>query len=375
MNASKPIKILHVVGGMNRGGVETWLLNVLRQIDRKRFQMDFLVHTEQPCAYDEEIRSLGSKIIPCPYPSRLWTYRKNFSRIWHELGPYDIIHSHVYLFSGFVLYLATRLGVKYRIAHIYPLKDQRPQTVARKIFQHLSLRLISSYADFLLTISQHTHDLLKATPNFQHKPSAVIYCGIDISKFQKTVDRERIRKELGLPIDKPIIIYVARFEAHKNHAQMIRIAKRLNVNEYRFHFVMAGSHGNRLEAIKEEVAGRNDFSLLVGMTDISELMLASDLFLFPSLHEGFGIVAVEAAAAGLPIVATNLPTIREACPPGHHSYMFPPDDDDTACGNILEILNNDAIQKSLSIEAKKWVEIRSILVSVRELMAIYQKVT
>ena len=82
----KPIRILHVVGGMNRGGVETWLMHVLRLIDRDRFRMDFLVHTELPCAYDDEIRSLGSKnhTLPAPitavdlypqfypYPQKTW---------------------------------------------------------------------------------------------------------------------------------------------------------------------------------------------------------------------------------------------------------------------------------------------------------------
>ena len=56
---------MHVVGGMNRGGAETWLMHVLRNIDRDEFKMDFIVHTDQPCVFDEEIRDLGSKVIPC----------------------------------------------------------------------------------------------------------------------------------------------------------------------------------------------------------------------------------------------------------------------------------------------------------------------
>jgi hypothetical protein len=62
---SKPIRILHVVGGMNRGGVETWLMHILRKIDQQQFQMDFLVHDDQHYAYTDEIKSLGSKIIIC----------------------------------------------------------------------------------------------------------------------------------------------------------------------------------------------------------------------------------------------------------------------------------------------------------------------
>ncbi len=63
--SSQPIRILHVVGCMDRGGVETWLMQILRNIDRSRFQMDFLVHTAKPGAYDDEIQALGSRIIPC----------------------------------------------------------------------------------------------------------------------------------------------------------------------------------------------------------------------------------------------------------------------------------------------------------------------
>ena len=105
---TSPVRVLHVLGGMNRGGVETWLMHVLRHIDRNRFRMDFLVHTVNPCAYDDEIHSLGSEIIPCLHPSRPWTYVRNFKRILREHGPYDVVHSHVHHFSGHILRLARR---------------------------------------------------------------------------------------------------------------------------------------------------------------------------------------------------------------------------------------------------------------------------
>ena len=83
----RPLRILQVVGGMNRGGLETWLMHVLRNIDRDRFHMDFLVHTTKPCAYDEEVRAIGSKIIPCLGFRQSWTYAANFRRILNEYGP------------------------------------------------------------------------------------------------------------------------------------------------------------------------------------------------------------------------------------------------------------------------------------------------
>ncbi len=91
-----PVRILHVLGGKDRGGVETWLMHVLRHVDRSRFQMDFAVNVQRRCAYDDEIEALGSKIYPCPTPSNPLQYARNFRKILREHGPYDVVHSDVY---------------------------------------------------------------------------------------------------------------------------------------------------------------------------------------------------------------------------------------------------------------------------------------
>ena len=90
-NIKKPIRVLHVVGGMNRGGTETWLMHILRNTDREKFHMDFLVHTSERCDYDDEIRALGSKVIFCANPSRPLQYIRNLKRI--KIYPYDVVHS------------------------------------------------------------------------------------------------------------------------------------------------------------------------------------------------------------------------------------------------------------------------------------------
>ncbi len=115
--APKPIRVLHVVGGMNRAGTETWLMHLLRNIDREHYRMDFLVHAAQPFEYAEEIEALGARVIPCLHPTKPWRYARNFMRILKELGPYEVVHSHVHHFTGLPLYLARRAGVPVRIAH------------------------------------------------------------------------------------------------------------------------------------------------------------------------------------------------------------------------------------------------------------------
>src|SRR5688572_4535103 len=111
------IRVLHVVGIMNRGGIETWLMHVLRHIDRRHFQVDILVATEQPGDYDQEARALGARILPCLRPRRPWAYARNFRRIVRTHGPYDVVHSHVRHFSSYVVRLAARAGIPVRLVH------------------------------------------------------------------------------------------------------------------------------------------------------------------------------------------------------------------------------------------------------------------
>lgn len=366
------IKILQVVGGMDRGGIETWLMHVLRHIDRDRFQIDFLVHTTQPCAYDDEIRSLGSRIIPCLHPSQPLLYARNFKRILREYGPYDIVHSQHYLFSGFILRLAYQQKIPCRISHVHPLTDINKQRFSRTIYRSIMTRWTSKYATHILTPSKSTLESFQTICDCSDQQTDILYNGVELDRFERKVDIIATRQKFNLPIDKPILIYVARFAPHKNHFQMLRLAEQINQDKLQVHFVMLGSNGELLNILKEIVQKRNDVSIITGIDDISELLKAANLFFFPSLEEGFGVVAIEAAAAGLPIIATDLPTIREACAPSHHAFMFPPNDDEIARTNILKVLNDEGLRKKLSEDAKQWAANFSIIKSVDKLASIYE---
>ena len=115
--SAAPVRILHVVGGMDRGGIETWLMHALRRVDRSEYRMDFLSHTPRACAFDADIRALGSTVITGPDPHQPWRYGCEFKRILNEYGPYDVVHCHVHHFNGYVLKLAAAAGVPHRFAH------------------------------------------------------------------------------------------------------------------------------------------------------------------------------------------------------------------------------------------------------------------
>ncbi len=309
----RPIRILHVVGGMNRGGIETWLMHVLRHIDRDRFQMDFLVHTDQPCPYDDEVRSLGSKIIPCLDPAKPWLYGRNFKQILREYGPYDIVHSHVHHFSGYVLRLAKQAGIVVRIAQSHN-DTSSVQTKAgwkQRLYLSLTEWWVNRYATIGLGVSYKAAASLFGSAWSTDPRRQILYYGIDLNPFKSPIDSVAIRTELGLPADAFAIGHVGRFTEQKNHLFLLEIVAEIAKQEPRMHLLMIGDGSLRSEIEQKVIQlGLTDRIIFTGLRpDVPQLMVgAMDVFLLPSLHEGLPLVLLEAQAAGLPCIFSDVIT-------------------------------------------------------------------
>lgn len=311
--AMSPIRILHVVGVMDRGGAETWLMNVLRNIDRARFRMDFLVHTQKPGAYDSEIRALGSEVIPCLDPSRPWTYARRFRRTLQHRAPYDAVHSHVHHYSGFVLRLAQRQGVPVRIAHSHNDTSHLDQAsgIARRQYLNLTKRWIARYATHRLACSDKAgaalfgHGLRPESPWVTHR------CSIDLTPFQGQSDPQNMRCQLGIPPETMVIGHVGRFAEQKNHGFLIDVVEELISRRPDACFLLIGD-GPLRASIEDNVRVRNlshAVRFLGVRSDVAQLMMnAMDVLLLPSLYEGLPVVLIEAQAAGLPCVISDVVT-------------------------------------------------------------------
>lgn len=308
------IRILHIVGGMNRGGIETWLMHILRHIDREQFQMDFLVHTAEDCAYDDEIRALGSKVIPCPNTSNPWLYARDFKHIIRDYSSYDVVHSHVHHFSGYVLRLAQEASIPVRIAHSHINSSPLEANAAwhRHLYLNLMRALISYHATTGLGCSQvATADLFgsnwKSDPRWQ-----LLYYGIDMKRFRESVDVMEVRKEFNVPIQAFVIGHVGRFEKQKNHQFLLEIFAEVVLREPQTYLLLIGEGSLRpsIEQQAEQMQLSERVIFAGSRYDVPKLMLAAmDVFLLPSLSEGLPMVGIEAQAAGLPTILSN--TITE----------------------------------------------------------------
>jgi glycosyltransferase involved in cell wall biosynthesis len=306
----KPIRVLHVLGGLNLGGVETWLMHVLRGIDRRRFQMDFLVHTCRPCAYDAEVRQYGSAIFPCLHPHQPWKYARRLRNILQAHGPYHVVHSHVHDFSGYVLRVANHAGIPIRIAHSHNSSPttSRGYTVARRCYLALMKRWITLHSTIKVAISKLAAAALFGENWRQDSNVRIVRYGLDFSAFAAPVDRKAVRAEFGIPDDALVLGHVGRFHEQKNHRLLIEVFRQCVAAEPTCRLLLIGSGPLRPE-IEEFVAAHNLQQQVIfagNRRDVARVMAgAMDIFVFPSLWEGLGIVVLEAEAAGLPCIISN----------------------------------------------------------------------
>lgn len=291
-------------------GVETWLMHVLRRIDRSQFQLDFLVHSTSQKSHDEEIMSLGARILPCLGKDRPWTYARNFKEIIAQYGPYDIIHSHVHHFSGYVLRLAYQAGIPTRIVHSH--SDTSSVDAASNFVRHIYLNTMRHWIDTYATAGfagsrKAAPSLFGANWEEDSRWSLNSY-GIDLEPFYRIIDRCALRAELKIPPDAFVVGHLGRFVPVKNHDFLVRIASELIRMESNTYLLLLGD-GPLRPLIEEQVrsAGLADHVIFMGeQEDVSQFLSgAMDVFVMPSLYEGLPLAGIEALAAGLPLILSD----------------------------------------------------------------------
>ena len=306
---SEPIRVLQVFVHMNRGGAETMIMNVYRNIDRKKVQFDFIVHTMEPCSFDDEIRNLGGQIfcIPKYTGTNHFKYICNWKKFFEEHSEYMLIHGHVRSTAAIYLRIAKKFGLT-TIAHSHSTKSRG--NVIEQLVKAILQRNIRYIADRLLACSQDAGNWLFgshaiSTNKFDIAKNAI---NTDEFKYDETV-RIEIRQQLKLQ-EKFVLGHVGNFTYAKNHEFLIEVFEMVHKKNINSVLILVGNgelEDNIINKVKK--MGLIDSVIFLGSrSDVPELLQGMDCFVFPSLFEGLGISLIEAQATGLRcVVSNNLP--------------------------------------------------------------------
>ena len=214
-----PIRILQVMPAMDAGGMETFVMNVYRAIDRDKVQFDFVYHYDKPCFYDYEIRALGGQIykLTVRQDNNLPRYLHQLDRLFAEHPEYRIVHGHYSGFGMFYNAAARRRGVPVRIGHSHNTAYE-PNLVG-KLDKLMSARFNRDLTD-RFACSRKAGEML-----FGASPFTVLPNGVDTGAFARhdPEARARLREHLGVAEDEILLGHVGRFSAQKNHAGLLRI--------------------------------------------------------------------------------------------------------------------------------------------------------
>lgn len=294
-------RILHIVGKMDRAGAETMLMNLYRHIDRQQIQFDFITFTNEVGDYDEEIITLGGKIIPILASNPIERMLK-LKQFLQQQPEYKIVHAHMLLSNAFHLLAAKTAGVKHRISHSHNTSNGH-STVIKKVYERWAKITNRKLATYKIACGELAAKYLFGTT----KQVMLLPNAVDINEMNEVAKHSGNYISHKYSDEGLKIIQIGRLSSVKNHHFSLKVAEQLKKRKVDFTLYVVGQ-GPLQDQLKQQVADLelvDNVKFLGVRTDITELMASADYMIMPSLHEGFPVVLVESQAVGLTAIVSD----------------------------------------------------------------------
>lgn len=315
-------RILCIVGLMDAGGAETFLMKIYRQMDKTKYQMDFAVAVERKGFYDKEILSMGGKIYHLiPKSEGFLKNFKSIQRIVKENGYKYVLRTSQHSLSAIELLAAYFGGAK---ARVFRSSNSNTTTGTKKqiMLHNLCMFMPRHFANVRIAPSTEAAEFMFGKGCIAKGKAVLLHNAIDMNVYHfDPVGRKQIREEFGL-LDKFVVGHVGRFNQQKNHTFLLDVFRKLMKEKPNARLVLVGK-GELEEQIRKKVRDlrMEPYVIFVGVRqDVSQLLSAFDVFLFPSLYEGMPNTVIEAQATGLPCVIADTIT-KEADITGLVKYL------------------------------------------------------
>lgn len=302
----KPLRVLQMIASLYSGGSQAMLMNLYRNIDRKKVQFDFIVEHPEYDYYLDEIEKLGGKVytLPAFRGANIKEVKDAWNNFFVEHPEYKILHSHSRSHASIYLPIARKYGLK-TIIHSHNTSNGKGiQAIAKNIFQY-PLRY---QADYYVGCSKKSGEWLFGDKVVSSDKFFVLNNAIDASEYRYN---ERVRNEYRKQFDvenKTVFIQVGSLSKQKNHLFTMEIFKKLcEINDNVILYI-AGV-GELEKEIRDKIKEYNlegKVILLGRRSDVKNLLQMADCFIMPSIYEGLSVAAVEAQASGIACILSDM---------------------------------------------------------------------
>ena len=304
----EPIRVLNVTRVFQAAGIESFIMNVYRNIDRSKIQFDFLIMRNENSIYAEEILSLGGRIYAIDVNEKNSYLRiLRESKELHEFLKnhyYQIIHIHYTtpLRAPYLL-AAKKAKIPIRIYHSHSAEISGKSRFKLLVYK-LYRGKIACWATDYFACSEEAANWMYPEQMKNKEKVKIIYNGIDINRFSFNKDKRKLVRYALKISDEYVLIHTGRFIDQKNQKFIVSIFFELKRKYTNVKLLLLGE-GELLEEIKtlvRKLGLENDVIFLGIKTNVEDYLCAADCYIMPSLYEGLPVAAIEAECTGLPCV-------------------------------------------------------------------------
>lgn len=363
-------RILVQLPSFDSGGAENFVLRLIQHAGNAEHEWHVSSGNLRNAILEDAFREAGAIVHHASpgfgNPHQVWC----FSRFLRQ-HQFDAITTLTGVFGGLALSLARREGVPCRVGWHRRSTPAYAQTPGRRLHARASLTLLDWGATRILSNSRAALDNHHGPDWVQSEKFGVIPNGVDATRFRPRPDLKwQLRVEQGIPENAKVIGHVGRFDPAKDHGTLLAVVARLRRKCEDVRLLLAGSGTESADfGLQLERAGLRNVTLSLGnCPNVYRLYNAMDVFFFPSVTEGQPNALIEAMLCGLPIVASDIPGIRDAIPTTLTSKLFPPRDVSAATNLLQSVISNpSSAQASIGWARDRYDLCRNLDMALREL--------
>lgn len=347
---SAPRRVLHVIDSLDLGGAQTFLLELVKHLDRSRYLPEVAcmhgrgVYADAFAKEGITVHSLSPGRLPPHYLLNFWRLMRR--------GRYDLLHFHLFGSNLCAKPLAVIAGHPAIIVHDQcndASRETNPLLLAADAFWNRC-------SNHVIAVSESTRRYLLDREDLPDDLVTMIPNGIDSEEFYPAGAgvREEVREELGIPKEAFVVGGVGRLVPQKNFSLFLEVAALVIIRHPLALFVIAGTGPQEEELKAKAVAlGIEDRVRFLGhVSDRLSLYHAFDALLMTSAFEGTPMVLLEAMACGLPVVASSVDGIAEVCTNSRDALLFAPGDSDGFASGIDRVLKDASHRQELGRNAR-----------------------